>query len=255
MAKAFTIARALAQAHTDYIVGKLNGDRTIISGTPGRKPDAKEMYSSYIDPATLTFNTGFVDGHGAEIFIGDYVNSNDYCLTAEVVFDDEYGAFFIKQDSYSEKTETEETGSNCDATFTRFVISKIKTWTTELIHWISAWRNNAWSNRKYESIVADDGNFYFVDSDTVKFSTTFEDIHGDEIFIGDFLAFPRGIKMEVVFDVDQGAFFCVQEPIVETDNYEDKIVINRKTIMHRLTRHWAAKMEIVDNSFEGAGNE
>lgn len=132
MAKAFSIARALTQAHIGYIFGRLNGDRTTIYGKPGSKKDAKEMYCSLIEPATLTWNTGFVDKDGNEIFTGDYVNSNDYCITDEVVFDDERGAFFIKQVGYSESNDTEEMGSNCDADFKRYVITKTETRKTTL---------------------------------------------------------------------------------------------------------------------------
>lgn len=131
MARAFTIARAVDAAHTAMIVGKINADGTTIYGKPYDKQEASETYCSLIDPATLTWNTGFTDYEGVEIFIGDYVNSNDYCITDEVIFDDEHGAFFIKQNGYSEKNETYEVMSELDCS-KRIVITNARTVTTSL---------------------------------------------------------------------------------------------------------------------------
>lgn len=103
-----------------------------------------------------------------------------------------------------------------------------------------------------EFIANADEKFFYIDADdTVTFNTGFEDIHGDEIFTGDFLSFPQSdVKMEVVFDVDQGAFFCIEEMKSETETRKDEIIINRKTIFHRLKREHATKMMIVGNLFE-----
>ena len=115
MSRAFSIARAVDAAHTAMIVGKINADGTTVYGKPYDKQDARETYCSLIDPLTLTWNTGFVDCEGKEIFLGDYLSiPYEYSEPYLIIFNEDEGAFYTVRSS--SKTEKKRV-SNCATSF------------------------------------------------------------------------------------------------------------------------------------------
>lgn len=110
MARPFSIARAFDAEHERILQGILieRGD------LPNREPIAIDDRSSYcsIDSDTLSFNTGFVDCNGVEIFTGDIldIGVGEYTVDGgEVVFDSFEGAFFIKRQPHTVR-EIDSTG-------------------------------------------------------------------------------------------------------------------------------------------------
>lgn len=73
MARAFTIARALMINHDKIMIGALDTLDDLIYGKFVGHEDAEGSGYGRIDPSTLTFNTGFTDIDGNEIFTGDFV--------------------------------------------------------------------------------------------------------------------------------------------------------------------------------------
>ena len=89
MTRAFSIARARDRDFPSFVrVGNLDGIVTDMEF------DHKWIDDYHVDGTTLTFNTGFVDETGKELFTGDFVKYND--RTCEVGWSDEGGHFFIR---------------------------------------------------------------------------------------------------------------------------------------------------------------
>lgn len=91
MSRVFSIARALKINHNGVMLGALNEVGDMIYGHELGCEDAEGSGYCVIDPTTLTFNTGFVDKDGDEIFTGDYLQLNNQRWEL-VTFDDDQGA-------------------------------------------------------------------------------------------------------------------------------------------------------------------
>ena len=94
MSRAFSVARALKINHNGVMIGALNEGGDMIYGHELGYEGAEGPGYCIIDETTLTFNTGFVDREGNEIFTGDIIQNSWADWSATVVFDDDHGAFF-----------------------------------------------------------------------------------------------------------------------------------------------------------------
>lgn len=100
MTRAFSIARALCLNHAYVMQGTLTELGDAIYGKPIGKDIEGPGYCR-IDKSSLTFNTGFLDKTGKEIFTGDYLDVPCDFLPEYsdrrplVIFSNERGAFYF----------------------------------------------------------------------------------------------------------------------------------------------------------------